>query len=426
MVDTVGSGAVVNISSRSASMTQTSFVAYGAAKAALDRLTRNMAPELAPRVRFNAIDVGGVATRSLDIVLTDDDLRRQFLDGTPMRRPGEPEDIACAVLYLVSDASSWVTGKVFEVDGGTEARHHRADATARAGVTARSPPCTFRCPFTRRRRATPSRPASFPGWRSSRASSPRSSTSPPPGGGGGRRLHPGLANVDPSLFAVSIVGVGGGSFSVGDASHLFSLQSISKAFVFALVCDAIGHEEARRKLGVNATGLGFNSVMAIELNEERTMNPMVNAGAMATTSLVPGDTTEERWEFIREGLSRFAGRELELDEEVYASESATNLRNQGIAHLLQSYGRLYADPDETTDLYTRQCSLLVSGVRPGGHGGHPGQRGRAADDRPARRRAVSLQACARRGRPRPGCTSIPVTGSTKSVSPGRAASAGAS
>ena len=121
MVDTTGRGAVVNISSRSASMTQTSFAAYGAVKAALDRLTRNMAPELAPRVRLNAIDVGGVATRSLDIVLTDDALRAQFLAGTPMGRPGEPEDIACAVLYLVSDASSWVTGKVFEVDGGTEA-----------------------------------------------------------------------------------------------------------------------------------------------------------------------------------------------------------------------------------------------------------------------------------------------------------------
>jgi 7-alpha-hydroxysteroid dehydrogenase len=120
IVDTSGSGAVVNISSRSASMTQTSFAAYGAVKAALDRLTRNMAPELAPRVRLNAIDVGGVATRSLDIVLTDDALREQFLAGTPMHRPGEPEDIACAVLYLVSDAASWVTGKVFEIDGGAE------------------------------------------------------------------------------------------------------------------------------------------------------------------------------------------------------------------------------------------------------------------------------------------------------------------
>ncbi len=171
---------------------------------------------------------------------------------------------------------------------------------------------------------------------------------------------PALANADPSLFGVSVVGVGGRSASIGDASHLFSLQSISKAFVFALVCDAVGHEEAHRKLGVNATGLAFNSVMAIELNEERTMNPMVNAGAMATTSLAPGATAGDRWEFIREGLSRFAGRPLDLDPQVYASESATNLRNQGIAHLLQSYGRLYSDPDETTDVYTRQCSLLVS------------------------------------------------------------------
>jgi 7-alpha-hydroxysteroid dehydrogenase len=120
MVDTAGGGAVVNISSRSASMTQTSFVAYGAAKAALDRMTKNIAPEFAPRIRVNAIDVGGVATASLDIVLTDDNLRAQYLAGTPMGRPGQPEDIACAVLYLVSDASSWVTGKVFEIDGGAE------------------------------------------------------------------------------------------------------------------------------------------------------------------------------------------------------------------------------------------------------------------------------------------------------------------
>ncbi len=130
MVDTVGTGAIVNISSRSASMTQTMFVAYGAAKAALDRMTRNIAPELAPRVRVNAIDVGGVATRSLDVVLTNEELRKQFLDGTPMHRPGEPEDIACAVLYLVSDASSWVTGKVFEIDGGTEAPSMQVPAPA--------------------------------------------------------------------------------------------------------------------------------------------------------------------------------------------------------------------------------------------------------------------------------------------------------
>jgi 7-alpha-hydroxysteroid dehydrogenase len=120
MVDTVGEGAVVNISSRSSDMVQTGFVAYGTAKAALNMMTRNIAAELAPRVRVNAISVGGVATKSLEVVLTDDNLRRMFEDNTPMHRPGTPEDIACAALYLASPASSWVTGKVFQVDGGTE------------------------------------------------------------------------------------------------------------------------------------------------------------------------------------------------------------------------------------------------------------------------------------------------------------------
>ena len=119
---------------------------------------------------------------------------------------------------------------------------------------------------------------------------------------------------------------------------------------------------ARRgaRLGVNSTGFPFDSLMAVELNDDRTMNPLVNAGAIATTSLVPGDTADEKWERIRDGLSRFAGRELTMNEEVYASESATNLRNQGIAHLLESYGRLYFDPDQATDVYTRQCSLEVT------------------------------------------------------------------
>ena len=121
MVDTAGEGSVVNISSRSSDMVQTSFVAYGAAKAALNMLTRNLAAELAPRVRVNAISVGGVATEGLQVVLTDDTLRQQFEAGTPMHRPGTPEDIACAVLWLASSAGAWVTGKVVQVDGGTEA-----------------------------------------------------------------------------------------------------------------------------------------------------------------------------------------------------------------------------------------------------------------------------------------------------------------
>ncbi len=171
---------------------------------------------------------------------------------------------------------------------------------------------------------------------------------------------PALARVAPDRFGASIVTVDGTVHSVGDASQPFSIQSVAKPFVFALVCEALGPDLARQRLGVDATGLPFDSVMAIELNAERTMNPMVNAGAIATTSLVPGSTPEEQWEFVRDGLSRFAGRELAIDEEIYESEAATNLRNQGIAHLIDSYGRMGCDPDEATEVYTRQCSLLVT------------------------------------------------------------------
>jgi glutaminase len=171
---------------------------------------------------------------------------------------------------------------------------------------------------------------------------------------------PALAKTPPELFGVCVVGVNGAVHAAGDADHEFSIQSVSKPFVFALVCQAIGAEEARAKVGVNSTGLPFNSVMAVELNKDRTMNPMVNAGAIATTSLVPGATADAKWEFIRSGLSAFAGRELTIDDEVYESEAATNLRNRGIAKLLEGYGRMYFDALDATDVYTKQCSLRVS------------------------------------------------------------------
>jgi 7-alpha-hydroxysteroid dehydrogenase len=113
-------GAIVNISSRSASMVQPAFTAYASAKAALSMMTRAMAPELAPKVRVNAIEVGGVETAALEAVLTDPAIRERLEANTPMRRVGQPEDIAAAVVFLASDAASWVTGKVFEIDGGVE------------------------------------------------------------------------------------------------------------------------------------------------------------------------------------------------------------------------------------------------------------------------------------------------------------------
>ncbi|WP_278235870.1 glutaminase A [Isoptericola sp. AK164] len=171
---------------------------------------------------------------------------------------------------------------------------------------------------------------------------------------------PVLAGVDPRLFGLCVAEVGGGLHGAGDAGVEFSVQSISKAFVYALVCEAAGHEGVRDRVGVNNTGLPFNSVMAVELNDGHPMNPMVNAGAIATTALVPGTTPAEQWENVRTGLSRFAGRQLELDGEVYRSESETNARNKAIARLLQSYGRIDVDPLDAVDVYTRQCALRVS------------------------------------------------------------------
>jgi glutaminase len=171
---------------------------------------------------------------------------------------------------------------------------------------------------------------------------------------------PALANASADLFGICLVSIAGRMAAVGDADHQFSIQSISKVFTFALVCESIGWRKARDRLGVNSTGLPFNSVMAIELNQDRTINPMVNAGAIAATSLAPGDSAADKFAFIANGLSRFAGRELCVDDEVYESEAATNFRNRGIAHLLDSYGRMYCDPDVATDTYTRQCSLAVS------------------------------------------------------------------
>ena len=174
------------------------------------------------------------------------------------------------------------------------------------------------------------------------------------------QVYPALARVPRDLFGVCVVGTSGNVYAVGDTDHEFSIMSVSKPFVFALVCQSMGAEQAREKLGANATGLPFNSLAAVEQSSDGRTNPMVNAGAIATTSLVPGTTVDAKWRFIHDGLSRFAGRKLPLNDEVYASASETNFRNQGIARLLQSFGRIYFDPAQATDLYTKQCSLNVS------------------------------------------------------------------
>ena len=173
-------------------------------------------------------------------------------------------------------------------------------------------------------------------------------------------VYPALQHARSDLFGVCVAGTSGRVFTAGDADSEFTIMSVAKPFVFALVCEELGQEVAREKIGVNATGLPFNSLAAVEQTVDGRTNPMVNPGAIAATSLVPGATAEERWRFIHAELSRFAGRPLELDEETYSSASATNQRNRDLVRLLENQGRVYSDPADALDLYTRQCCLNVS------------------------------------------------------------------
>jgi glutaminase len=171
---------------------------------------------------------------------------------------------------------------------------------------------------------------------------------------------PALAKVDPKLFGIAVVTVDGKTVQKGDVAARFSIQSISKVFTLASVLETAGAKAVLDKLGVDATGQIFNSIVAIEQMKGREMNPFVNPGAIAATSLVEGKTAEEKWARILAIHEAFAGRKLDVDEEVYRSEAATNERNQAIAKLMHAYGRLYFDPTASTDVYTRQCSISVS------------------------------------------------------------------
>lgn len=174
------------------------------------------------------------------------------------------------------------------------------------------------------------------------------------------KVYPALEVMPQELFGICVAGVDGELYEAGDTNHEFSIMSVSKPFIFALICQEIGAEQARKLIGANATGLAFNSLAAVERSSDGRTNPMVNAGAIATTSLVPGSTLDSKWQFIHRGLSNFAGRELPLNEEVYVSASKTNHRNQSIARLLHSFNRVYCDPADAVELYTKQCSLNVS------------------------------------------------------------------
>jgi glutaminase len=137
-------------------------------------------------------------------------------------------------------------------------------------------------------------------------------------------------------------------------------MSVAKPFVFAIASSALGVEDVQARVGVNATGLPFNSLIAVERSPDGRTNPMVNSGAIATTGLVGDGDLEQRWEQVLGGLSAFAGRSLAIDQELYRSAAAANHRNRAIAQLLHSLEALEADPDETVELYTRQSCVAVS------------------------------------------------------------------
>ncbi len=173
-------------------------------------------------------------------------------------------------------------------------------------------------------------------------------------------VYPALGRVAPSLFGVCVAAVDGRVHAVGDAEVGFTIMSVAKPFTFALVCDVLGPDEIQRRVGVNATGLPFDSLDAVEHSEDGRTNPMVNPGAIATVSHAPGASADETWRFVRDGLSRFAGRGLDLDDEVFASASATNRTNRELAAALARRGRLGCDPAEAVDVYTRQSCLEVT------------------------------------------------------------------
>ncbi len=169
---------------------------------------------------------------------------------------------------------------------------------------------------------------------------------------------PVLAEADPSWFGMSLVTMDGHIYAAGDASRRFTIQSVSKPFVFGTVLDARGPDVVAQRVGVEPTGDPFNSI-AVEEKSRRAHNPMVNAGAIVATSLLPGDTAEEKWVHLRTSFERFVGRPLEVDERTFVSEQATGDRNRAIAYFMRAFDMLPTDVDDVLDLYFRQCSILV-------------------------------------------------------------------
>jgi glutaminase len=171
---------------------------------------------------------------------------------------------------------------------------------------------------------------------------------------------PALAQVPSNYFGISLVTSDAKPHEAGDNDKPFSIQSISKVFTMAIVMQESGEQKIIDSVGVDATGRVFNSIDAVEQYRGKEMNPLVNPGAIATTGNIKGNSPDEVWNKIITTYSDFAGRKLEVNQEVYKSESDTNQRNRAIGALMSAYERFPMDPLVATDLYTRQCSVNVT------------------------------------------------------------------
>jgi glutaminase len=174
---------------------------------------------------------------------------------------------------------------------------------------------------------------------------------------------PFLAQVDSKMFGVAVISTDNQSISIGEEKYSFSIQSISKVFTLALAMEELGPERVFERIGSEPTGRVFNSVSAVVEMPTHTGNPLVNAGAIATTSLISGKNADEKWNKILAFYSKAAGEKLSLIDEVYKSEAATNTGNKALSMLLAKYERIYADPFESVDIYTKQCSVGVNVVQ---------------------------------------------------------------
>lgn len=173
---------------------------------------------------------------------------------------------------------------------------------------------------------------------------------------------PYLAKVDSSLCSMSIVTTDGDVISIGDDTFRFAIESISKICTLALALEEKGADAVMRKIGNSPTGLSFNSIMALELHKGKPLSPLVNAGAMSTTSIIEAKDREERFEKILSMQRKLMSEKILLSEEVNESEQTTNFHNRAIAYLLYSAGYMYSDPMQACEVYTKQCSTLVSSI----------------------------------------------------------------